>query len=79
MVRGTDRLDMTIAVDWDVKPQTNQLKKKHFFFVLKMSAFTSAAYIQVHCRLDFIMETNTMNPDCLQYMLPKNNSRRKSR
>ena len=26
VVRLTDRLDMTIAVDWDVKPQTNQIK-----------------------------------------------------
>ena len=24
---------------------------------------TSAAYIQVHVRLDFFMETNSMNPD----------------
>ena len=45
----------------------------------------SAANIQVHFRLDFIMEANTMNPDrtapleqsdlgpyCLQYGLPKN-------
>ena len=23
MVRLTDRLDMTVAVDWDVKPQNN--------------------------------------------------------
>ena len=27
------------------------------------SALTSAAYIQVHFRLDSIMEANTMNPD----------------
>ena len=33
-------------------------------FILKiLSAFTSAAYIQVQFRLDFIMEANTMNPD----------------
>ena len=32
--------------------------------VLKMlSAFMSAAYIQVHFRLDFFMEANNMNPD----------------
>ena len=44
----------------------------------------SAAYIQVHFRLDFIMEGNTMNPVqtadlgpfYLQYRLPKNISRR---
>ena len=24
LVRFTDRLDMTIAVDWEMKPQTNQ-------------------------------------------------------
>ena len=30
------------------------------FFVLKM---LSAAYIQVHFRLDFFMVANTMNPD----------------
>ena len=28
VVRLTDRLDMTIAVDWDVKPQTEQTKQK---------------------------------------------------
>ena len=33
-------------------------------FDLKMSsAFTSAANTQVHFRLDFIMEANTMSPD----------------
>ena len=26
----TDRLDMTIAVDWDVKSQTNQTNQKFF-------------------------------------------------
>ena len=26
MIRLTDRLDMTIAVDWDVKPRTKQTK-----------------------------------------------------
>ena len=35
-----------------------------YFFVLKMlSDNTSAAYIQVHFSLDFIMEAYTMNPD----------------
>ena len=34
------------------------------YFVLKLSsAFTSAVYIQVHLKLDFIMEASTMNPD----------------
>ena len=37
--------------------------------------FMSGAYFQVHCRLDFIMEANTMNPEaslyCLQYRLVK--------
>ena len=28
MVRLTDRLDMTIAVDWDVKPHTKQTLNK---------------------------------------------------
>ena len=56
--------------------------------------FTSAVYIQVLVSLDFIMESNTMNPNqtaslkrkqsdmgsyCLHSMLPKNKSRRKSR
>ena len=27
-----------------------------------MFAFKSGAYIQVHCRLDFFMKANTMNP-----------------
>ena len=34
------------------------------FFSLKLCLlFTSAAYIQVYFRLDFIMDANTMNPD----------------
>ena len=35
------------------------------YFVLKMLStfFSSAAYIQVHLRLGFIMEANNMNPD----------------
>ena len=28
MVRLTDRLDMTIVVDWDVKPQVKQTNKQ---------------------------------------------------
>ena len=28
-----------------------------------LSAFTSVAYTQVHFRLDFVMETNSKNPD----------------
>ena len=27
VIRWTDHFDMTIAVDWDVKPQTKQAKK----------------------------------------------------
>ena len=61
------------------------------FFVMKMSSafyLCCISYIQVHFRLDFIMETNIMNPDqtapmeqsdlssyCLQYRLPKKISR----
>ena len=56
--------------------------------------FMSAVYIQVHFRLDFIREANSMNTDqtalsweqsglwpyCLQYVLPKNvNGRQKLR
>ena len=50
----------------------------------------SAAYIQVHFRLDFFKEATSMNPDqtahkeqsdlgpyCLQYRLPMNISRQK--
>ena len=29
MVRWTDHLDMTIAVDWNVKHQTKQIKTAH--------------------------------------------------
>ena len=43
-------------------------------FILMTCAFTSAAYIQVHFRLDFFMEATNMNteqsdlgPYCLQY------------
>ena len=61
------------------------------FFVLKMSVFfMSAAYLQVHFRLDLFMEANNITPDqtasksdlgpyCLQYRLPKQTmSRQKS-
>ena len=34
MVRLTDRLDMTIAVDWDVKPQTKQINQENRYFFL---------------------------------------------
>ena len=45
--------------------------------------FTSSAYIQVHIRLDFFMETHNMSPDhdlglyflCVQYRLPKKSRR----
>ena len=30
MVRITDSLDMTIAVDWDIKQQTNQIIHNKF-------------------------------------------------
>ena len=26
MAKSTDRLTMTIAIDWDIKPQTKQMK-----------------------------------------------------
>ena len=56
------------------------------FFTLKncLLFMSAAAYIQVHCRLDFFLEANTMNtyqtvpdlgPYCLQYRLPKNITR----
>ena len=34
MIRLTDHLDMTIAVDWDGKPQNKQNKNllNHFFY-----------------------------------------------
>ena len=53
--------------------------------------FTSATYIQVHFRLDFMMEANTMGPDqtapwrsdlgpyCLEYRLHKNIRKLESR
>ena len=37
--------------------------RQHLFVLKMLSAFHLAAYIQVHFRLDFIMETFTMNPD----------------
>ena len=43
------------------------------FVLWKMSSiFTSAVYIQVCFKLDFIMEANNMDPYCLQHRLPKN-------
>ena len=47
------------------------------FFVLEMSsALLPAAYVQVHFRLSFVLEANTMSHDrtgynYLQYRLPK--------
>ena len=61
------------------------------FFPENVACFLPLLHIQVHSRLDFSMEANTMNPDqtaplesdlgpyCLQYRLPKNISRRESR
>ena len=34
MVGLTDRLDMTVAVDWDVKPQNNNKTKHSVFSVI---------------------------------------------
>ena len=36
VVRSTDCLDMTIAVDWDIKPQTKQQKNTLFFGFLML-------------------------------------------
>ena len=59
MVRLTDLLDMTVAVDWDVKPQTKETK----LFVIKMlSAYMSVAYKSA-LQTTFIMEANNTNPD----------------
>ena len=35
MVRLTDSLDMTIAVDWDAKPQTKQTKRERIGSVVE--------------------------------------------
>ena len=44
MVRLTVHLDMTIAVDWDVKQQTNKINQKmDWFCVILMSVLV---YIQ---------------------------------
>ena len=66
------------------------LISSHYVFILKMLSvfFMCAAYTQVHLRLDFLMQTNNMNPDqtaleeqsdlgpyCLKYRLPKSISR----
>ena len=47
---------------WSFKKKITKPYPAHIF-VLKCLLFTSAAYIQVHFRLNFIMEANTMNPD----------------
>ena len=56
---------MTRLYSWFCNGLNNNLTLIYtLFFVLKMlSVFTSAAYIQVHCRLDLFMEANNMSPD----------------
>ena len=58
---------------WDIVFTTqNELSTYpvNIFFVLKMlSAFTSAAYIQVHFRIDFVMEVNTLYVPCSEGLL----------
>ena len=41
----------------------HRLLSRQSFVPEMLNAFMSAAYIQAHFRLYFIMETNTMNPD----------------
>ena len=40
-VRWTDRLDMTIAADWDVKPLTKQIKQNKYHQSFKQFGFSS--------------------------------------
>ena len=48
----------------------NQPLSCYYFFCPEMSTFTSAAYIQVHFRLDHPREQSDLGPYCLQYSRP---------
>ena len=48
MVRLTDRLDITIAVDWDIKLQTNQTNSVYRF--IGNGPFPNVK-LQVHSRM----------------------------
>ena len=45
MGRLIDRLDMTIAVDWDVKPQTKQIKQSKSMILVLLSVLET----EKHC------------------------------
>ena len=49
---------MRYVIDNNGKPLSTQI-----FLIIKMSVFMSAAYIQVHFRLDLIIEASALNPD----------------
>ena len=39
-------LDMTIAVDWDIKPQTKQANKQNLHGILKKAVKTGVGFVR---------------------------------
>ena len=59
-ISGKTRQDLNIQNE---KMKSYQPLACQYFVTKMLSAFLSAAYIQVHLRLGFILEANNMNPD----------------
>ena len=51
MVRLTDRLDMTIVVDWDVKPQIRQQEFKLLTLICGVSPRVFAKFLREMSRI----------------------------
>ena len=54
VVRLSDRLDMTIVVDWDIKPQTKQTN-------CPVKRFIEHTHTYIDCLSDFRIEAETWN------------------
>ena len=60
MVRLTNHLDMTIAVDWDVKPQTKQIRNfiKKSYLILKFPLLLNSS--NTHTQIVLVTNKGTM-------------------
>ena len=66
VIRLTDRRDMTIVVDWDVKPQIKQNKKLLTFFEMTPKVFA-----------EYLRDISWRNSDEISREFLRENSRRK--
>ena len=57
VVRLTDRLDMTIVVEWDVKPQNNNSNNNRFRYINKTSFTNNFVIFMANLSVKFIQST----------------------